>query len=336
VSSQALVTTTQRGLYCLQGDFYIDPWEPVERAIITHAHADHARPGSDEYLCAATGAGVLQHRMGADADVTGIAYGEVVDHQGVQISFHPAGHVLGSAQVLLEYKGQRWVISGDFKRQADPTCTPFEPVPCHTFITEATFALPIYTWEPVSQVVDQIHAWWQQCASVGRPAVLGCYAFGKSQRLIAELRGRTDDPIWLHGAIENLNERYRESGLTVLTNVHRVADAPAKQDWAGQLVLSPPGAIGSRWANRFKRAEIALASGWMRVRGNRRWQSYDRGFALSDHADWPALLQTVEQTQASRVLVTHGTSEAFARFLREQRGIDAISLDTKFEGEGEH
>jgi putative mRNA 3-end processing factor len=325
-----LITDTPRGLFCEAGNFYIDPWQPVERALITHAHSDHARPGSDAYLCAAPGAAVLRHRL-PEATVETVAYGETVSIDDVRVSFHPAGHILGSAQIRVEYDGEVWVVSGDFKRATDPTATPFEPLSCHTFITEATFALPIYTWDPTELVVDEIVAWWHRNRDAEQPSVLFCYVLGKAQRILAELRNRADDPIRLHGAIAGPTEAYREAGIE-LARTERIAEDTRGKALSRALVLAPVSARGTPWMRRLPNASTAFASGLMRVRGVRRQRAFDRGFVLSDHADWPSLLDTIEETGASRVLVTHGWSDVLARFLAE-RGFETGTLRTAFEGE---
>jgi putative mRNA 3-end processing factor len=325
-----LITDTPRGLFCEAGNFYIDPWQPVERALITHAHSDHARPGSAAYLCAAPGAAVLRHRL-PEATVETVQYGDTVSIDDVRVSFHPAGHILGSAQIRLEHDGEVWVVSGDYKRAADPTATPFEPLPCHTFITEATFALPIYTWDPTESVIDEMVAWWHRNRDAEQPSVLFCYVLGKAQRILAELLARADDPIRLHGAMAGLTDAYREAGIE-LARTERVAEGPRGKALSRALVLAPISARGTPWMRRLPNASTAFASGLMRVRGVRRQRAFDRGFALSDHADWPSLLNTIEETGASRVLVTHGWSDVLARFLAE-RGLETGTLRTAFEGE---
>ena len=328
-----LVEPTASGLYCAAGGFHIDPWQPVERAVITHAHGDHLRPGSQAYLCAAEGLRVVQHRLGTDAPVQGAAYGEVVDVNGVRVSLHPAGHILGSAQVRVEHKGEVWVASGDYKRAPDPTCVPFEPLRCHTFITEATFALPLFRWDPPETTVAEICAWWDEMRAAGRPAVIFAYALGKAQRVLAELARCTDRPVFVHGALVDLTEVYRASGVT-LPPIQRATDTARGTSFAGELVVAPLSARGTTWMRRFRDHSSAFASGWMRIRGARRRRGYDRGFALSDHADWDALVQTVEETGASRVFVTHGYTHQLARFLAE-RGVEAAPWQTQYEGEPE-
>jgi len=325
-----LIVLRPEGLYCPAGDFHIDPWRPVDRAVITHAHADHARPGHRRYLCAAAGQTVLRARLG-DIDLQPLAYGDVIAHQGVRISLHPAGHVLGSAQVRLEHAGRVWVASGDYKIQDDATCAPFEPVRCDTFITESTFGLPIYRWPDTGEVARDIVAWRDECAARGETAILYCYALGKAQRLLAELAAHTDRPAFLHGAIETGTAIYREAGIPML-ETRRIADEPRGSDFAGELVLAPPSAAGSPWIRRFRHAQQGFASGWMRIRGNRRRRNYDRGFVVSDHADWPALLQTVRQTGARRIIATHGATDALVRALNEH-GIETGVFKTDFGGE---
>lgn len=320
----ALITASRRGLECGAGGFCIDPMRPAELALITHAHADHARRGAERYIATRESVPILRQRLGADRRIEGVDYGEPLRLGDTVVSFHPAGHVLGSAQVRVERGGEVWVASGDFKRDDDPTCAPFEVVPCDVFITEATFALPVYRWPPASEVAAEILAWWDANARAGRPSVLFCYAFGKAQRVLAELARLTDRRVFVHGAVQTITELYRDAGVTMLET--ETVDGRARRDYAGELVIAPPGAAGSRWMRRFKGAQTGFCSGWMRVRGNRRRRGYDRGFVLSDHADWPSLLATIEDTGASRVLTTHGHSDTLVRLLRE-RGVDAAELE---------
>jgi putative mRNA 3-end processing factor len=333
MTSSPLLRTDDCGLFCEAGGFHIDPWKPVPRAVISHGHGDHARWGSEAYLAAAPSLPILRRRLGAGARIEGVPFGEVVRMGEVAVSFHPAGHILGSAQVRVERGGEVWVFSGDYKRGADPTCEPFEPVACHTFITEATFALPIYRWRPAAEEAADVLAWWRGNGEAGRASVLFCYALGKAQRLLGELARLTDRPVYVHGAVEPLNECYRQAGVIMLPTVP-VSEAAKGQPFAGELVLAPPSAGGSTWMRRFGPASTAFASGWMRVRGTRRRRGFDRGFVISDHADWPDLLRTIAETGAERVLTTHGYAEPLARYLRE-RGLEASPLSTPFEGEAE-
>jgi putative mRNA 3-end processing factor len=326
-----VLVETAAGLYCEAGGFHVDPWLPVERAVITHAHSDHARPGSSAYLCAEPGRTLLQRRL-PDASIEAVPYRHPLTLGSVRVSFHPAGHVLGSAQIRIEHRGEVWVVSGDYKRQSDPTCEPFEPLACHTFITEATFGLPIYTWDNPSIVVDDILAWWRGNRDDGRPSVLFCYVLGKAQRILAEIGERADGPIHLHGAMSALTDAYRDAGVP-MAPAARVTEHMRGKALAASLVLAPLSARGTPWMRRLPNASDAFASGLMRVRGVRRQRAFDRGFVLSDHADWGSLLDTVAATGASRVLVTHGWSEALARYLREERGLETGIIKTAYEGE---
>jgi putative mRNA 3-end processing factor len=328
--SSTLLALTDAGLYCPTGDFYIDPWQPVARAVITHAHSDHACPGSAAYLATRDSERVLRTRLGADAHIETLAYGEIVSINGVDVSFHPAGHILGSAQVRVAYRGQVWVVSGDYKTDPDVTCAPFEPVRCHTFMTESTFGLPIYRWPPQASVLAQINDWWRRNQEAGRASILYAYALGKAQRLIAGL-DPTIGPIFVHGALVRITEDYRASGVA-LPPVQYVGDAPRGFDWSQALILAPPSAHGTPWLRRFGPFSTGFASGWMRIRGTRRRRAIDRGFVLSDHADWPGLLAAIDATGAERVWVTHGYAAVLVRWLQEQ-GRDAAVLQTRFEGE---
>jgi putative mRNA 3-end processing factor len=325
----ALLELTDRGLYCPAGDFYVDPWQPVDRAVITHAHADHARPGSRHYLAAQPSARVLRTRLGAGATLETLAYGEPLRHNGVQVSLHPAGHILGSAQVRLEHEGQVWVVTGDYKLEPDPTCAPFEPVRCHTFVTESTFGLPIYRWQPQAEVFDEINAWWRANQEAGKASLLFGYALGKAQRLLAGVDPSVG-PIFTHGAVERLTRDYRDTGVPLPATTY-VGDASGV-DWSRALIVAPPSAHNTPWVRRFGPVSTALASGWMRIRGTRRRRAVDRGFILSDHADWPGLLAAVWDAGAEQVFVTHGYSPVLVRWLREH-GLRAHVLQTQFEGE---
>lgn len=326
-----MIVETSAGLYCEAGGFHIDPCLPVERAVITHAHGDHAHAGSAAYLCAEPGETVLRRRL-PDARIETAPYGQRLRLGDVDVSLLPSGHVLGSAQVRVERGGDVWVVSGDYKRAADPTCPPFEPIRCHTFITEATFALPVYSWDSTATVTGEILDWWRGNRADDRPSVLFCYVLGKAQRILAELHNRADGPIHLHGAMWAMTEAYRQAGVA-MAPAERIAEDMRGKALAQSLVLAPLSARGTRWMKRLPRASDGFASGLMRVRGVRRQRAFDRGFALSDHADWSELLATVADTGASRVLVTHGWSDAFARYLSETRGLETGTLRTAYEGE---
>ena len=327
--AQDLVVQRPEGLYCPPGDFYIDPWRPVARAVITHAHSDHARIGHGHYLASAPAEGVLRVRLG-EIDLQTLAYGQAIGHHGVKVSLHPAGHVLGSAQVRLEHAGQVWVASGDYKVAPDPTCDPFEPVKCDVFITESTFGLPIYRWCPDAELFAGINGWWQRNADRGVASVLTCYSFGKAQRILSGV-----DPsigsIIVHGAVEPLNLAYRAAGVP-LPATRMVTEVTDKADLRKALVICPPSAAASPWVRRFGESSTAFASGWMQLRGARRRGGYDRGFVLSDHADWPGLMSAIGATQAQRIIVTHGSIPVMVRYLAEQ-GLQAESFETEYGGD---
>lgn len=322
---------TDRGLHCAAGDFYVDPWQPVDRALITHAHGDHARWGSKRYLAASEGAMVLRTRLGAQAVIETVAFGESVVINGVKVSFHPAGHILGSAQIRVEHAGQVWVVSGDYKTEPDPTCTAFEPVRCQVFITESTFGLPIYRWAPQDETFGEMREWWARNRENGRASVIFAYSLGKAQRVLAGLGDAAIGPIYTHGAVEELNRDYRASGIALPPTTH-AASLPKGTDFKGSLIVAPPSAAGSTWLRRFGAVSTAFASGWMTLRGARRRRALDRGFALSDHVDWPALLAAIDATGAERVQVTHGFREPVVRWL-QARGLQAESVATHWEGD---
>lgn len=330
-----LVVQRPEGLYCPAGDFHIDPWRPVARAVITHAHADHARPGHGHYLCSAEGAGLLRARLG-DVALQALAWGESLDHGGVRLSLHPAGHVLGSAQVRLEHRGRVWVVSGDYfvsgAGDTNPTCTAFEPQRCDVFVTESTFGLPVYRWPPQAKVFAELNAWWQRNAAAGRTSLLLAYSLGKAQHVLAGL-DPSIGPVLVHGAIEPLNAAYRAAGIALPATrpAGQVAD---KGLLSRALVVAPPSAHGSAWARRFGDFADAFASGWMQLRGMRRRQGVDRGLVLSDHADWPGLQRAIRATGAGRVIVTHGYEAVMVRWLNEQ-GLQAESFRTEYGDEAD-
>ena len=326
---QALISLTDSGLFCEAGDFHIDPWRPVSRAVITHAHSDHASFGHEHYLVARAGEHIIRKRLG-EVSAQALEYGESVDVNAVRVSLHPAGHVLGSSQVRLEYRGEVWVVSGDYKLDRDPTCTAFEPIVCDTFITESTFGLPIYRWRNPDDIFGDVDRWWRENQAVDRASVVYAYALGKAQRLLASVDASIG-PIYTHGAVESLNEAYRASGVR-LPPTTPVASTARGHDFSRALIVAPPSAQGTTWLRRFGDYADAFASGWMQIRGIRRRRAVDRGFPLSDHADWPSLLRAVAATRAQRVYVTHGYSEPLVRWLCEH-GLDAHTLKTQFTGE---
>ncbi|QDV38602.1 ligase-associated DNA damage response exonuclease [Tautonia plasticadhaerens] len=328
--SDPVLRLTDAGLYCEAGDFFIDPWCPVDRAVITHAHSDHARWGSRRYLTARDGAGVLRVRVGDEPMIEAAGYGDPVEINGVRVSLHPAGHILGSAQVRVEHRGAVWVVSGDYKVGPDATCVPFDPVRCHVFITESTFALPIYRWPSQRDVFDSVNAWWRSNADSGKVSLLFSYALGKAQRLLSGL-DPSIGPIFCHGAVEKLNAAYRATGIP-LPPTSYAGTASNRSAWARGIVVAPPSAHGTPWARKFGPSSSAFASGWMTIRGTRRRRAVDRGFVLSDHADWPGLLDAIAATGAETVWATHGYSAVLVRWLREH-GTDAHVVATRFVGE---
>jgi len=325
----ALLQVTENGIYCERADLYVDPWRPVDSAVITHGHADHSRSGHKHYLSTDLAAPVIQHRLG-DVNIETMAYGESRTVNGVRISLHPAGHIIGSAQVRLEYKDEIWVAAGDHKLADDGIATPFEPVRCHHFISESTFGLPVYKWKPQSETFAEVNDWWRENAANGVCSVLAGYALGKAQRILQEVDHEIG-PVLTHGAVENVNEVIRAQGIDLKPS-QRITRDTDKELFRTALVISTPGGTGSPWAKKFAPMSIGLCSGWMSLRGPRRRRSVDRGFVLSDHADWDELLETIRLSEAEHVYVTHGYTGIFARYLREQ-GYDAHELETEFEGE---
>ncbi len=336
-----LIRADECGLLCEAGAFRVDPWRPVERALITHAHSDHAVPGCGSYLASPTGAVVLRERLGPDARIESVPWGQPVRIGDVQVSLHPAGHILGSAQVRVERvagdpapdEGGIWIVSGDYKDRPDRTCEPLETVACDTFLTESTFGLPVYRWPDERGVLGEIDEWWRQNAAIGRTSLLYAYALGKAQRVLAGI-DRSIGPIGVHGALLRMNAAYRACGVALPEVVH-VNEETLPLLRGNGLIVAPPSAAGGTWARRLEGPEglsEAFVSGWMRVRGTRRWRSLDRGFVLSDHADWPGLLATIERTGARRIGVTHGYAQPLARWLAE-RGYESFVVKTRFEGE---
>jgi putative mRNA 3-end processing factor len=326
-----VLTETSDGLYCEDGGFHVDPWGAVPRAVVTHAHGDHARPGSAGYLCAEPSVPLLRRRFGPDAIVEGVPYGRPLTVGATTVSFHPAGHILGSAQLRIEGSSGVWVVSGDYKRAPDPTCAGFEPLRCDTFVTESTFGLPIYRWDATEVVIRELLSWWDDNRERTLTSIVFCYTIGKAQRLLAELARVTDRAVLVHGMMVPMIDVYREQGVPMLPT-ETLVDRSRGRSLAGELVLAPLSARGTPWMRRLGDFSDAFVSGLMRVRGVRRQRAYDRGFVFSDHADWPALLATVEETGAARVLATHGHAEPLARHLREL-GLDADVMRTAWEGE---
>lgn len=335
--SSALLQFTSSGIFCPDAGVYIDPWKPVDRAIITHAHSDHARFGNKHYLAHKDSESILRLRLG-DIQLQTVAYGEQIDINGIKFSLHPAGHIIGSAQVRVERNGEVWVASGDYKIEDDGFSAPFELVKCNTFITESTFGLPIYKWPANKLVMKEILEWWQQNQVEGKASVLMGYALGKMQRLMVGLQPFMG-PVFAHGAVFNVNQRLREAGFT-LPLIGFASDIPPaggrgeKKLFRDALILAPPSALGSPWLKRFEPYSTGYCSGWMAVRGAKNRRAIDRGFVVSDHADWNDLNTTIANTGAERVYVTHGFTDTFARWLNE-KGIEAHEVKTEFGDEQE-
>jgi len=325
--TQQFLELSSRGLYCPRGDFYIDPWRPVDRAVITHAHADHARAGSRRYLASKLSSAVLRHRLGRHIDLQLLDYGERLYLDGLNLSFHPAGHILGSSQVRMEADGQVWVVSGDYKIGIDATCIAFEPLACHTFVTESTFGLPIFNWPPQDAVLAEINSWWQSNRDQGVTSLLFAYALGKAQRILSGIDASIG-PILTHGAVDNVNTCYRQQGV-LLPHTRPVNTISDPKQFEGALVVAPPSANTGAWTRRFRHSSHAFASGWMHIRGHRRRRGVDRGFVLSDHCDWQGLNQAITETAAETVWVTHGYAREMVRWLAD-KGFDAHVLPSRF------
>ncbi len=325
------------GLYCEAGDFWIDPMRPVETAVVTHAHSDHLQPGSDRYVVSEPSMPLVERRLApaqADPEVEHVAYDETLELGDATVSLHPAGHMLGSAQVRVQVGSNVWVVTGDYKRQPDPTCEPFEPVTCDVFVTEATFGLPIYRWKEGGEVVAEIDEWWRTNREADRPSVLFCYAVGKAQRVLAGLAEHTDRRVLLHGAMVDYVDLYREAGVEMPPTEY-VTEMDEQTDFGGELILAPTSAYESSWMRRFDDPRTGFASGWMRIRAQKRRRGFDAGFVLSDHCDWKDLLRSIRETGAETVVVNHGAAEALVRYAREQMGLRAVDLDEHREGGGE-
>lgn len=326
----ALLEFNDRGIYCRKADVYLDPWKPVKKALITHGHSDHARFGHEQYLCTLPASPVIRHRLQLTHQLQAIHYGEIVNIQGVQFSFHPAGHIPGSAQIKVEYNGEIWVFSGDYKLQADNLSEGFDPIRCHVFISESTFGLPIYKWKPQSDVFEDINQWWKQNIADGKVSVIAGYSLGKAQRILRNIDASTGK-IFVHGAVDNITNILRNQDISIPSTI-RVTPDMKRKDFDGALVVCPPSAVGSPWLRRFDPYSLGIASGWMNLRGARRRRGADRGFVLSDHADWNDLNIAIRETGAERVYITHGYSEIFSQWLTES-GIESSVVKTQYEGE---
>jgi len=325
----AVIDFTEKGLYCSKADVYIDPWKPVDHAIITHGHSDHSRWGHGSYACVKSSAAILKHRLGT-INLTAYEYGERFQVNGVNFSFHPAGHIIGSAQIRIEQDGEIWVVTGDYKLEDDGISEPYEQLQCHHFITESTFGLPIYAWEDQQKTYDDINNWWSQNQTEKKATILTAYSLGKAQRILHNINADIG-PIYSHGAIWNMNDALVQQGIK-LPHTDKVNTTHKPKDFENALIICPPAATGSAWMKRFKSASIGVASGWMALRGARRRRGADRGFILSDHCDWPSLNQAVKDTGAEYIYPTHGYTDIYSKWLNEE-GYTARPVETAFIGE---
>lgn len=331
--AKLLVEPTEKGLWCESACVHVDPWRPVEAAVVTHGHADHATPGCGRYIASPETASILRIRYGIKAPIDELARGEFRDVGSARISLHPAGHILGSTQVRIEASGSVTVVTGDYKTDPDPTCTPFECVECDALLTESTFGLPVFKWPSDADVFDAVNRWWRGNVEQGMNSVVFAYSLGKAQRVLAGVDASIG-PILVHGAVDNMLAPYHEAGIG-LPETHRALVEAAKESAGRALIIAPPSAAGAPWMRKFTPCSTAFASGWMAVRGTRRWRAVDRGFVISDHADWDGLLDTVQRSGAKFVGVTHGYTRQFSRYLRDELGIDAEPVATRYSGEGE-
>ncbi|MBC7567494.1 MAG: ligase-associated DNA damage response exonuclease [Pedobacter sp.] len=327
----SLLRFTNKGIYCKKGDFYIDPWQAVDLAVTTHGHADHVKWGNKAYLCHDLTKPILHQRLGIDLKIETLPYNKQIDINGVKLSLFPAGHVIGSSQIRLEYKGEICVVSGDYKVEYDGISTAFEPVKCHTFVSESTFGLPIYKWQPQDLIFSQIKSWISNNHDQNKTSVLVAYSLGKAQRLLKGLEGYSS--IYVHNSIANLNEAFIRAGVDLPETIRITADTK-KDDLQRGIVIVPPALAEGRWIKNLINGSTGVCSGWMQVRASRRWRSADAGFALSDHADWPGLLSAIKATQAEKVFVTHGFTATFSKYLNEI-GIDSEEVKTQYGNEEE-
>ncbi|AWG23117.1 DNA ligase-associated DEXH box helicase [Flavobacterium faecale] len=326
--SVPLLAFNENGIYCAAANVYLDPWKPVQNAIITHGHADHSRYGHASYITHVTNVPIILHRLG-DISVYGVEWNETFVINNVKFSLHPAGHIIGSSQVRVEHKGEVWVFTGDYKTEDDGVAVPYEVVKCDTFITECTFGLPAFKWTPQAEVMADVNNWWQENQSEGKTSILFGYSLGKAQRLLKHLNPEIGT-IFTHGAIENMTNVLRPMMEFPATTL--ITRETKKEELLGNIVLAPPSAHGTTWIRKMTPFVTASASGWMAFRGARRRRAVDKGFVLSDHCDWYSLLDSIKATGAEKIICTHGYTDIFAKYLREL-GYDARTEKTQYEGE---
>ena len=320
------------GIYCPAGGFYIDPRGKVNQAVITHAHSDHARSVHNSYLCSDSCLPLLKIRLGENQRMESIPFGKVIKIGAAKVSLHPAGHILGSAQVRVEVGGEVWVVSGDYKPQADQTCEAFELVHCDGFISECTFGLPVYRWIEEQKVHNQVNEWWQKNAKEGKPSLLFAYSLGKAQRILSGLESGIG-PVFAHGAVHPFLEHYEKAGVQ-FPEVQKL-ERGQEIDLSRSIIVAPPAVEDSTWTRKIKNSLRGFASGWMSIRGAKRRRNLDQGFVLSDHADWDGLIQVIQGTGAEEIFLTHGNGDALARYLQEKGKNASILTGAKMRGEEE-
>jgi putative mRNA 3-end processing factor len=317
-----LISVNNNGLYCAKADVYIDPWRPVKRALISHGHSDHMRWGNKYYLCQHDTVPVLKVRIGQDVSYESIGYGEIKLINGVSFSFHPAGHILGSSQIKVEYKGEIWVFTGDYKLYNDGLSQQFEPVLCNHFITESTFG-----FQPPLKIFEEIRSWWIENQTNKINTIILCYSLGKAQSILNYFKNETSD-IYLHGAVANLNDAFLETGYNFGGN--RIVAESDRKIISGGLIIAPPSAAGTPWMRTFGDYRVAMCSGWMQLRGARRRKGVDKGFVFSDHCDFDSLNQAVKLSKAENVYVTHGYEIQYAKWVEEAYGLRSSVIKTLY------
>ena len=327
--NKGLLVHTALGLYCPKADVYLDPWKPVKKVILSHGHADHARWGSSSYLCTPTAAPVIKYRLG-EINLETLPFGEEKLINGVSFSFHPAGHILGSAQIKVSYKGEIVVFSGDYKTANDGFSEAFEPVKCHTFITESTFGLPVYHWQDQKWVFNEMEEWCKNNRNNGHLSILYGYSLGKAQRILQGLP-ESVGPIFTHSTIEAVLNVMRNQGVS-LKNTIPVNEHLTRAELLNGVIIAPPAVQNSNWLKKFEPIRNGVVSGWMALRGARRRRNADKGFVLSDHADWEGLNEAISLTGAENVFVTHGYTDILSKWLID-KGLNAHPLETNFEGD---
>ena len=329
MNKKGLLVHTGLGLYCPKADVYLDPWKPVKKAILSHGHADHARWGSSSYLCTPSAAPVIKYRLG-EINLETLPFGEEKLINGVSFSFHPAGHILGSAQIKVSYKGEIVVFSGDYKTANDGFSEAFEPVKCHTFITESTFGLPVYHWQDQKWVFNEMEEWCKNNRNNHHLSILYGYSLGKAQRILQGLP-ESVGPIFTHSTIEAVLNVMRNQGVS-LKNTIPVNEHLTRADLLSGVIIAPPAVQNSNWLKKFEPIRNGVVSGWMALRGARRRRNADKGFVLSDHADWKGLNEAISLTGAENVFVTHGYTDILSKWLID-KGLNAQPLETNFEGD---